>query len=164
MSFVTWYSIRQSLPDARVAVSCVRGQFEMLKWCPRQRVPYFFHSDSCDPLAVALGRTYVDRPVLILDPLLTVHEPLPGDLSEALVEHGAISDVSPWCLAAKEEDLQVFSSIGEGCGSFRLSRWIDSGGNPLGYAERFLKGSLTASERKVLNLWYKAAPLYDNIG
>jgi hypothetical protein len=163
MCFTSWYSVRQSLPDARVVVACERGNYEMLKWCPRQKVPYFFHSTSQDPRLIALERSLAREPILIMSPETTVHEPLSEDLMSHVKEHGTVW-IDAWCLDAKSPDISAFCTIREGCGSFVPSRWIDMGGNPLGYAGRFLKGELTANERRVFTLWQKAAPLYDSIG
>lgn len=163
MAFTCWYSITQVLPDAKVVVASERSGHDMLRWCPRQRVPHFFYSRNQSPFLIALGRKLIEEPVLMLGPEITVHEPLPDDLIGRISEGGPIC-VNNWCLPAKSEVLSPFCSIEEGCGSFQSTRWIDRGGNPLGYADRFLKGDLTVNERRVFSLWNKAASLYDNIG
>lgn len=162
MSFVSWYSFNKNIPDAKIIVSAERGNYEILKWCYKQRVPYFFHLGDKDPLSIAQTRGLVGDFVLEVTPDVNLLCSLSQEIL-ALINNRRFK-LKDWCLDAKSQDFALFCSIEKGCGSFVLSEWINKGETPLGYVDRFLNDQLSVNEKRILGLWRKAYSLYEMIG
>lgn len=165
MAFASWCSLKRSLPDAKIVVACERGKHDMLKWCFRLGVPYVYHADFCRRASVKdviKKSKEVSGAVLWMTPDMTCHEPLSPRMLQLIASEEEWA--GEFCLPAKSEEIGVFCTINDGCGSFVLERWIDKAVHPMGGADRLRKGHLTTNERRVFALWKKVAALYDFIG
>lgn len=170
LSYLSYYSIRENLPDARVVVTCARPKdgtgVEGFPWTFRTKTPFFFYKNDNNnqftQATIAKSRGLVGDKILVISCETAVLRCLDDKILEAFTS--PLTDGNSIILEAKSEVLATFCSVKEGCGRFLLPSWIHKPGHPLGLCDRFAKGNLTANERRVFNLWRKAKPLLDLIG
>jgi hypothetical protein len=170
LSFACWYSIRNSLPDAQVALACSEREkfnYSFFRWAFRAKVPHLIHAGpNVEGVSakIAIGRGIVNKPLLMVPSHVMVMDCLDDDTLLRLGSDEAILDVTDETLPAKGETLGRFCSVRDGVGSFVLDKWIDKNGYPFGSVDHFMKGPLTANERRIFQMWKRLGPLYDTIG
>ena len=141
MSFVSWFSIRRNLPDAKPVIIVERGiqnqsQFGWFyKWYPP-----VLHYSKIDMDAFI---SKFSEETIVIEPHTMAVRDYQGDLGPA---------------SAQSDQLSTFVSYSEVCGRFVVSEWIDRSRSPFKAAvRRFDNNELTANELKVLKLWEESS-------
>lgn len=168
MSFASWESFRQQVPDATVTLATRRptsGQHHgIFPWAYRLGVRSFFYTEDQDPAQIALRRDYLKTPMLVLPPGTMAMEPLSHSVLDR-VNCGGVQDGADLVVGLKDLTPAPLIQLGEGCGGFVTEEWIDKCGHPFGRTGVYQRSNdLTVNERRVLLLWNRLCPIYDSVG
>ena len=143
MTFASWYSISVNLPDANVAIACVRSvqKHLLFEWPNRCGVDFFQYQKGSDPAEIAFSRKY-----------LTTNSPLIVTPDVMAVREYDGNNVGP--IDVKENNRATFVYYHEGCGRFVVSEWIDRTRTPFeGATKRFGSHAMSINEIAVFKLW-----------
>ena len=143
LSLISWYSINRNLPDATVEVQCIRIYEPtrlLFDWVCKLKVPYRCLSSSSEVGKYGeFYKFYNENNFIITPDVFAVNEFKEDVLGP--------SDV-------KSSDNTTFVKVGDSCGKFVLSSWIDSNRAPFAQAtSRFWTEDVSVNEMKVLKLW-----------
>lgn len=109
-TFATWYSIYKNLPDAKVAVTCVRNgetPFHYFQWAKRLNLKVIHHdpfdsnnqiASRLDSVRKAITAELITSPVLVVNPLVMTIDVLDKNLLELFDSHNRIFDNEVWFL------------------------------------------------------------------
>ena len=149
MSFASWYSFYKNLPDAQVALVCKRGvsTYNLYSWCHRFGIKLFQYSQNYNEKQLVAN---VEKIIKIKPCVMAIRS-----CEEDLV-------FGP--LSVKNEEFSVLVDFSGGCGTFIIADWIDIVNGPFKSAlQKFSTNELTVNELRVLRLWEKMAPTFDEV-
>lgn len=129
-TFVSWYSIYKVLPEAEVAIFCLRKGLPF-NWIPRLGIKMYRHHNPPKDFLVINSFVMAIR-----------------NLEELKI------------IDAKSEEISTFCSYNNGCGDFVIDRWINKTGGPLSRVRAVVGKNLTINEKKISEIWRKSFPLY----
>jgi hypothetical protein len=136
MTFISWYSIKKNLPDAKVVISCDKSKFTrtpVFEWVKKVNVDFTYTKQAggisifCDVMAI---REWISKEII----------------------------------EAKSTNVATFCTYRNGCGNFVMSDWINSLVPPFDKSEIFKKDDMTINEARVLEIWKKGLSIYSAIG
>lgn len=134
MSFVSWFSIRRNLPDAKPVMLIKRGDPReyLFGWAYRWKPPLLYYSEI--DMDVFINKFAEE--VIVIEPHTVAVRDYQGDLGP---------------VEAQSDQLSSFVSYSKGCGKFVTSEWIDKSRSP--FRDNFTSNELTVNELKVLKIW-----------
>lgn len=184
-TFATWYSVFENIPDANVAIRCIRNKetpMELYQWAKRLNIPIAcigreFQDNFSNRLSIARN---VPVPCLVLTPLTMVLEKFkkPNEsfiANEHVIFSNSVDEFDNWlnaiqlegkgfndpentyCKEAKETKKATnLVSYKKGCG-----RWIDTlRGCPFSNAAGLATEDMTVNERRIIEMWKRMVNLY----
>ena len=149
----SWYSIHRNLPDAIVEIQCIRRvpSQVLFDWVGKFEIPYRSLTQSFVPEGEQFIETYklCQNHLWITPDVVAVNEFKEDALGP--------SDI-------KYNENTTFVKIGDSCGKFVLSSWIDSNRAPFAQAtSRFWTEDISVNETKVLKLWERISRFYSKL-
>jgi hypothetical protein len=180
-AFSTWYSIYKNIPDANVAITCLRNQttpVQCFQWCKRLNIPVSYTKLN-DRLSL-IPSDLLGETVLVLPSLTMVVDVLDKKVidevnsketffwsdGDILMFKGLNKDTICECPVpielikdAKHESLCSLVDCRKGCG-----KWIPTlRGCPLSNAEGLISEDMTMNENRVIALWKQMVALYSAV-
>lgn len=168
MSFVTWYSICKSLPDASVEIFFYKKNInsDLFKWTKKVNLKYSFVKEED-----IFSEFLFDKFVLIVNPCLVfVGELNLNNFKENCSFKGGMfvrekSDIfkeNNIAIDVKTNEVGGIINYEAGWGKFHLDKWREKF-CPLNFSNNMITSSMTLNETKVMKLWQKVTPLYLNL-
>ncbi len=187
MSFASWYTLSQNLPDAKCSVVASRTtQGDYFSWVKRCPVSFAYHKDQPDEehklwmAKYAIDSGLVTLPLFVINPDILAIRELTSDIL-ALEGNCQDSDGKVWllrdcvakpikeekclCTIPKSDNFCTFVSYDEGWGKFVTSDCINKGVFPFRRAqERFQDSNMSLNEIKILELWKRMDRVFTVLG
>lgn len=153
LAMASWYSIYRKMPDAIVEIQCIRCVpiRTLFEWPGKLKIPY----KSFAPSFTSEDEKYVELYKLCGNCLWIT--PYVMAVNEFKEDFLGPSDV-------KSSENTTFVKLGDSCGKFVLSSWIDSHRAPFARAAlRFWEEDASVNEMKVLKLWERMSHFYSKL-
>lgn len=181
MTFLSWYSFQQNLPDAKISILCNRKdmKFNLFNWTKRLGVTFEITKNdnpiSC--LNYALKKSYVKYPVLVISPDIICLQELDDEESiinskqnykkeNCYILYNEVDDIvknENLFANVKENKFSRFVSYSSGWGNFNADSWINKLGNPLSVYSKHDNVMLTINERRFSNIWKDACNVFHSV-
>ena len=181
MSFLSWYSFQQNLPDAKFAILCSRKdiKYDLFQWTKRVNIPFEI-TNRDEPISCflyALYKSYIHYPFLVITPDILCLKDLTTDdqlintgnnyqLNKCFIIHHNNSyaeEKKDFFVNVKDQNASRFVSYSEGWGNFNTHSWINKLGNPLHIYSKYDSIPLNMNERRLSNIWKDACKIFHSI-
>ena len=181
MTFFSWYSFQQNLPDAKFAILCNRKdiKFNLFNWTKRLNIPFEITKNdnhlSC--LGYAIKKSYVQYPVMIIGPDIVCLQEL--DSEDKLINseknykkndyyviqnpNNFLEKNDDFFVDVRDKKVSRFVSYSSGWGNFNISSWINKVGNPLNVYSKYDGTVLSINERRLSNIWKDASNVFHSV-
>ena len=171
MSFLCYRSISNTLPDAKVVVTCSRNRMNMdiYNWPRKCGIPITFHNSSLSANGIIEfvkkhPRVEKTENILLVSPELVFVR----DFEEANFDMNTLkgdvcfSDLSNFTDSCKSENVTVCCDYKDGWGRFVTSKWINKTSVPLSTVD-FVIAGMTVNENRIARIWKSASKLYPSL-
>jgi hypothetical protein len=169
MSFLSFWSIRKNLPDAKLTIACRRGvSSDIFSWTRRCSVPIIYHkldsNQEIKDFLLSNPRSKVENPVLIVLPeFIFLRDFDEADFDTSVLEHKFDYKEIPNLVSnIKTQNPTVCCDYSDGWGNFVTSEWINKASIPL-YGIDYSKQAMSVNEGRLARLWESATTIYQSI-
>jgi hypothetical protein len=144
MTFSAWYSIKKTLPDAKVIIKVDKRKInrELFFWVSKFKVK--------------MTTSFEETPLLIIPDHVIASREFKGEIEKSVLDEELYVD-------ARGDSAKPFISYKNGWGSFVIDEWIDKEMSPFSNAEKFMTDNMSINEVRVLKFWKLADVLYSNV-
>lgn len=163
MSFLTFYSLKMNLPDAKVYVASPRRVMhdKLFDWTRRCNVPLFFHKDMTEIEQIdGFLKKFTPENLLVLHPnqiCVRSFEQSGYEYKLDGMTRGVDDELTSDC---KSEKITSFVSYDHGWGTFNMDSWINKRGCPLIPQLKFTTNQMTPNEMRISKIWQSASNIF----